>query len=78
MFIEQDELARFMEGRGTSTTAMRFRKAAVKARHQKELNDMRNKIEKQIDQSLRDLRAASDFKRMQTLEAQVNLLFLHC
>ena len=74
----QDEMARFMEGQGANSTVMRFRKAAVKARHQKELEGMRHRMEGEINQSLRELKAATDVKRMQALEAQVSSLSSQC
>ena len=56
-----------------SNTAMKLRKAAVKARHQNELNDLRNRMQKEIDQSINDLKMASDVRRMQAIESQVQL-----
>lgn len=50
---------------------MKLRKAALKARHQTELNDLRTRMQKEIDQSLNELKMASDIKRMQAVEEQV-------
>ena len=55
--------------------AMKLRKAALKARHQKELNDLRNRMQKEIDQSISELKMTSDIRRMQAIEAQVNCWF---
>ena len=52
---------------------MKLRKAALKARHQKELNDLRNRMQKEIDQSINELKMTSDIRRMQAVEAQVNV-----
>ena len=54
---------------------MKLRKAALKARHQKELNDLRNRMQKEIDQSINELKMTSDIRRMQAVEAQVNVWF---
>ena len=50
---------------------MKLRKAALKARHQKELNDLRTRMQKEIDQSINELKMTSDIKRMQAVEEQV-------
>ena len=54
---------------------MKLRKAALKARHQKELNDLRTRMQKEIDQSLNELKMASDIKRMQAVEEQVTWIY---
>lgn len=54
---------------------MKFRKAAMKARHEKELNDLRTRMQKEIDQSLNELKVTSDIRRMQAIETQVIGLF---
>ena len=69
----QDEISRYLSSMETSNTAMKLRKAAVKARHQNELNDLRNRMQKEIDQSINDLKMASDVRRMQAIESQVQL-----
>ena len=83
-------MSRYLSSMETSNTAMKLRKAAVKARHQNELNDLRNRMQKEIDQSINDLKMASDVRRMQAIESQVRLYrfnwpfhgiffyFLHC
>lgn len=55
--------------------AMKLRKAAMKARHEKELNDLRNRMQKEIDQSINELKMSSDIRRMEAIEAQVNPWF---
>lgn len=54
---------------------MKLRKAAMKARHEKELNDLRNRMQKEIDQSINELKMSSDIRRMEAIEAQVNPWF---
>lgn len=54
---------------------MKLRKAALKARHQTELNDLRTRMQKEIDQSLNELKMASDIKRMQAVEEQVTWIY---
>lgn len=67
----KDELSRHISSLNVNNTAMKLRKAALKARHQKELNDLRTRMQKEIDQSLNELKMASDIKRMQAVEEQV-------
>ena len=66
-------MSRYLSSMETSNTAMKLRKAAVKARHQNELNDLRNRMQKEIDQSINELKMASDVRRMQAIESQVRL-----
>ena len=54
---------------------MKLRKAALKARHQKELNDLRTRMQKEIDQSINELKMTSDIKRMQAIEEQVTWIY---
>ena len=68
----KDELSQYISNLNVGNVAMKFRKAAVKARHQKELNDLRNRMQKEIDQSINELKMASDIRRMQAIEAQVH------
>ena len=67
----KDELSRYISSLNVNNTAMKLRKAALKARHQKELNDLRTRMQKEIDQSLNELKMASDIKRMEAVEEQV-------
>jgi len=69
---QKDELSQYISNLNVGNVAMKFRKAAVKARHQKELNDLRNRMEKEIGQSINELKMASDIRRMQAIEAQVH------
>ena len=71
----KDELSQYMSNLNVNNTAMKLRKAALKARHQKELNDLRTRMQKEIDQSINELKMASDIKRMQAVEEQVNRIF---
>ena len=50
---------------------MKLRKAALKARHEKERNEMKNRLQKEIDQSINELKMTFDIKRMQAIEQQV-------
>ena len=67
----KDELSQYMSNLNVNNMAMKLRKAALKARHQKELNDLRTRMQKEIDQSINELKMASDIKRMQAVEEQV-------
>ena len=67
----KDELSQYMSNLNVNNMAMKLRKAALKARHQKELNDLRTRMQKEIDQSINELKMASDIKRMQAIEEQV-------
>jgi len=67
---QKDELSRYISSLNVNNTAMKLRKAALKARHQKELNDLRTRMQKEIDQSLNELKMASDIKRMEAVEEQ--------
>ena len=60
-----------MSNLNVNNVATKFRKAAMKARHQKELNDLRTRMQKEIDQSINELKMTSDIKRMQAVEEQV-------
>ena len=63
-----------MSTHNASNMAMKLRKAAVKARQQNQLNELRNRMQKEIDQSINELKMASDIRRMQAIEAQVRVL----
>ena len=67
----KDELSQYMRNLNLNNMAMKFRRAALKARHQKELNDLRTRMQKEIDQSINELKMTSDIKRMQAIEEQV-------
>ena len=54
----------------------KFRKAAMMTRHLVEMEKFRNQIEKEISQSLEELRRQNDLKRKQVLQEQ-ELLFLN-
>ena len=69
--LAKDELSQYMSNLNVNNMAMKLRKAALKARHQKELNDLRTRMQKEIDQSINELKMASDIKRMQAIEEQV-------
>ncbi|XP_048585392.1 uncharacterized protein LOC116615488 [Nematostella vectensis] len=56
-------------------TATRFRRAAAKARQQKEMQELRERMEREIEQSLNELRMANEFERMKALENQ-NIKFI--
>ena len=47
----------------------------MKARHEKELNDLRTRMQKEIDQTINELKMSSDIRRMQAIETQVIGLF---
>ena len=47
----------------------------MKARHEKELNDLRTRMQREIDQSINELKMTSDIRRMEAIEAQVNISF---
>ena len=67
----KDELSQYISSLNVNSTAMKLRKAALKARHEKELNDLRTRMQKEIDQSINELKMASDIKRMEAVEEQV-------
>ena len=67
----KDELTQYLNGLNVNNMAMKLRKAALKARHEKELNELRNRMQKEIDQSINELKMRSDIKRMQAIEEQV-------
>lgn len=73
--FNKDELSRYISSLNVNNTAMKLRKAALKARHQTELNDLRTRMQKEIDQSLNELKMASDIKRMQAVEEQVTWIY---
>ena len=60
-----------MSNLNVNNMTMKLRKAALKARHQKELNDLRTRMQKEIDQSINELKMTSDIKRMRAIEEQV-------
>ena len=72
--LTKDELSHYVANLDVNNTAMKLRKAAVKARHQKELAHLRNRMQKEIDQSVNELKMTSDIKRLQAVEEQVSEL----
>ena len=69
----KDELSQYMNSLNVNNMAMKLRKAALKARQQKELADLRTRMQKEIDQSINELKMSSDIRRMQAIEEQVAL-----
>lgn len=67
----KDELTQYLNGLNVNNMAMKLRKAALKARHEKERNEMKNRLQKEIDQSINELKMTFDIKRMQAIEEQV-------
>ena len=54
---------------------MKFRKAALKARHKAHLEQERQQIEKEIEQSVNELKLQLEVNRLKAVEKQVNLYF---
>lgn len=67
---QKDELTQYLNNLNVNNMAMKLRKAALKARHEKERNEMRNRLQKEIDQSINELKMTFDIKRMQAIEEQ--------
>lgn len=68
-------MSKYISNESVNNTAMKLRKAAMKARHEKELNDLRTRMQKEIDQTINELKMSSDIRRMQAIETQVIGLF---
>jgi hypothetical protein len=59
---------------GANKTALRFRKAAMKAKQEEEVENMRRMMEKQIEQSLNELKLNQELQRMKTTEEKVTFM----
>lgn len=68
-------MSKYISNESVNNMAMKLRKAAMKARHEKELNDLRTRMQKEIDQTINELKMSSDIRRMQAIETQVIGLF---
>lgn len=68
-------MSKYISNESVNNMAMKLRKAAMKARHEKELNDLRTRMQKEIDQTVNELKMSSDIRRMQAIETQVIGLF---
>ena len=49
----------------------RFRKAALKARHKWQLDTARQEIEREIEQSLNEMKLHQELERLKAIERQV-------
>ena len=76
MFLFKSEMSKYISNESVNNMAMKLRKAAMKARHEKELNDLRTRMQKEIDQTINELKMSSDIRRMQAIETQVIGLFI--
>lgn len=56
---------------GSNKTALRFRKAAMKAKQKKEMENLRMMMEKQIEQSLNELKLNQELQMMKKTEEKV-------
>lgn len=52
---------------------MRFRKGALKARHKAQLDQERQQIEKEIEQSMNELKMQLELNRLKAVEKQVGI-----
>lgn len=71
MFPFKSELSKYISNESVNNITMKLRKAAMKAKHEKELNDLRTRMQKEIDQTINELKMSSDIRRMQAIETQV-------
>lgn len=67
---QKDELSHYINSQNMNNMAIKLRKTAMKARHEKELNDLRTRMQREIDQSINELKMTSDIRRMEAIEAQ--------
>ncbi|KAK2558548.1 hypothetical protein P5673_019268 [Acropora cervicornis] len=67
---QKSEMSKYISNESVNNMAMKLRKAAMKARHEKELNDLRTRMQKEIDQTINELKMSSDIRRMQAIETQ--------
>lgn len=67
---QKSELSKYISNESVNNLTMKLRKAAMKARHEKELNDLRTRMQKEIDQTINELKMSSDIRRMQAIETQ--------
>ena len=71
----QDEISKYIDSHEGSNALMKFRKAALKARHKAHLEQERQQIEKEIEQSVNELKLQLEVNRLKAVEKQVNLYF---
>ncbi|XP_031561262.1 uncharacterized protein LOC116297218 [Actinia tenebrosa] len=75
MLLEnQNKYSRYLED-GSNKTALRFRKAAMKAKQEKEMENLRKMMEKQIEQSLSELKLNQELQLMKKTEEK-NVKFI--
>ncbi|XP_028390926.1 uncharacterized protein LOC114515809 [Dendronephthya gigantea] len=72
---QKDEIGKYIESHESSNAVMRFRKAALKARHKAQLDQERQQIEKEIEQSMNELKMQLELNRLKAVEKQ-NIQFI--
>ena len=72
----QDEIAKYIDELEGNNALTRFRKAALKARHKSHLEQKRQQIEKEIEQSMNELKLQLELNRLKAVEKQVSSLII--
>jgi hypothetical protein len=71
----QDEIAKYIDNLGDDNALMKFRKTALKARHKVQLDQEKQHIEKEIEQSVNELKLQLELNRLKAVEKQVAICF---
>lgn len=67
---QKDEIGKYLDGMEANSGITRFRKAALKVRHKSQLDHARLQIEKEIEQSINEMKLQLEINRLKAIEKQ--------
>lgn len=67
----QDEITKYIDSHEGNNALLKFRKTALKARHKAHLEHERQQIEKEIEQSVNEMKLQLEVNRLKAVEKQV-------
>lgn len=73
----QDEITKYIDNMQDNNALMKFRKAALKARHKAHLDQEKQQIEKEIEQSVNEMKLQLELNRLKAVEKQVGIFSIH-
>lgn len=73
----QDEITKYIDNMQDNNALMKFRKAALKVRHKAHLDQEKQQIEKEIEQSVNEMKLQLELNRLKAVEKQVGIFSIH-
>ena len=74
LYCFQDEIAKYIDNLGNNNALMKFRKTALKASHKAQLDEEKQHIQKEIEQSVNEMKLQLELNRLKAVEKQVAIL----